>query len=218
MFNLIHADDRYPNKSDAELRIHNSIVRYKDRYYWCSANSGDPQNTVHLRDPRQLASSNGITIDANSPDLDVRSPELGWVFTGSGVGMFIARAPLRKQKQGIAPDNLVYYYADPQKNPKNGSRITSEHIYNADFFNMIDRPPQSFTSALDQANTVKKSCCGAPLSRLHALIWNNNKQLEVYKRLSAIGLVTDGSVTLYPAFNNSLNVMTLTNMGVPLTS
>jgi len=100
---------RYDSGEDVHMRLNNSIVRYKTRPVRVLQHQGLTINLVDLV-TGDLAVAN---ISANSPDLDISSPPLGYANV-SGNLVYVSRCPARKQKQGILMDELMYH-RDPKE-------------------------------------------------------------------------------------------------------
>lgn len=107
-------EKKYLNERDVELRLHQTVVRYKDKYYFCTA-TGDRGTKVYLRDLLDT-NSPAEAYDANDKHLEARAPELGWCMH-RGVPCFMIRLPHRRQKQGLDANSL-YYTCPTLHNPK----------------------------------------------------------------------------------------------------
>jgi hypothetical protein len=211
-------EQRYFQSNDVHMRITNSIVRYEKVFYWCAAAS-TPNDDAALKvrlynlHNQQFA----LSVDSNSPELDVTSPELGWMYLESKLS-YIARAPYRKQKQGAAGENLVYYMLNSEGHPTTPSRIPNEYIFSENFGEMLNRKKLAYKPAFSTAfRYVGKTTVpnGSPVSLQHALL-AVGKEVRLYRRLTAIGTATAEGVDLYPEHRTTLNTMNLIELGVPL--
>lgn len=88
---------RYPNESDVSMRLSHSYIRYKGKAAYVHATSGFALHIVQDSLQRRP-----LSIHPDDPDLDISSPPTGYCYDDSGpVCCWIARLPMRQQKQGL---------------------------------------------------------------------------------------------------------------------
>lgn len=107
------AEKRYEKPEDAVMRLDKSVVRWKGIPVWLRCEGG------YKYAPHALDGTSKVpaTVDANSTDLDISSPELGYVNVTNGSVqdiVYVARIPARKQKQGVDGTGLSYRRAGGQ--------------------------------------------------------------------------------------------------------
>lgn len=100
-------DVRYNNTDDAVMRLDQSILKYKDEYWYCRISSG----VAYLYDLAlysMLDAGHKIkethVVNFNDEELDIRSVTIGYINTDSGA-YYVTRPPFRKQKQGTSTVN-----------------------------------------------------------------------------------------------------------------
>ena len=194
----------YLTPVDVAMRLANSIVSYKKKFFFAKANG------MELKLYNRRTGETDHIVSANSKDLDVRSPELGYVNFDWGPNnkqtWFVYRVPYRKQKQGIAQDNLaaVSHLDDKHK------MFSSEYLMCNDFENMLEGIYPSFQDVMKSKKTFAFSRNYAVVVRdkVTNLAYNGNIIGEYNPDLQ--------SFKLNDAFNNSVTVMKLAPMGVSL--
>lgn len=101
---------RYDNQHDVEMRLHNTIVRYKEQPVLCRirAPETEPFNGLGVQIRPIAAKQWGEIIHSSDSDLDISSLPLGYLNVGDFTA-YITRIPYRKQKQGISSDNTSWW-------------------------------------------------------------------------------------------------------------
>lgn len=215
-------DDRYLTCGDIEMRLINSIVNYKGVYYWCQLGDPDEHHSkkVRLFPLNDSRLRNSTLVSANDPDLDPTSPELGWLFDLdlSRSALYMTRAPYRKQKQGLGPDNLVYYSAAEEYNRPSGNKTDSSFCVCEGMHELLHRKRIPFDVALARAKDRNLVNNGAPVSKHIAVILEEDGTYVLYRHLTKLGVASERGVKLFDDYIDSLTTMSLINNGIPIDS
>ena len=143
-------DPRYTNREDVSRRLNDSIVRFKEVFYYATSDrDGDTLNLMLYG----LDSGKPVTrVDANSPDLDISSPELGYCHCfGPEQAVFIRRGPYRRQKQGVSNENLTYtMHKDLQRRG-----LGNDMVINKFFGDMLENKYKNYGDCLAYFNDEK---------------------------------------------------------------
>jgi len=91
------------------MRLHQSIVRYKNRPVLVLAATEASTNLCARPLDNIDDDKAAFIINANDEDLDISSVPLGYVNTENDA-VFVSRVPVRRQKQGVSTDNTVVNY------------------------------------------------------------------------------------------------------------
>lgn len=101
---------RYLTNSDAQMRLHGSVVMFDNIPVFIEQNSDSIKFEVT---PLDGVSKVPNTVSANDERLNISSVELGYVnLTSKAVtpdAVYVQRIPARKQKQGVTADSLFFY-------------------------------------------------------------------------------------------------------------
>lgn len=92
---LIGDEARYPNANDAQMRLSNGFVRFKDEVVWLMEVDGG-----YLHAMTYDSKFHGH-IHMNDSRIDISSPPLGWVNTRDYGPLYARRNPARQQKQSF---------------------------------------------------------------------------------------------------------------------
>lgn len=118
---LTGVNQRYFNTDDVRLRLLGTIVRYKGLpVYVHDVESGLNLEVENWEDKFQGR------VNSNDDDLDISSPELGYIHLKSGDAVYPLRQPDRSQRQGIDPRHLGYFY--PKKYNTIGISVNAHEI------------------------------------------------------------------------------------------
>lgn len=125
------SDPRYATRDDINLRLNNTVVMYKNRFGFVQL--ADSGLSVCFREySEEGAASRQVTVDANSPELVINSPSLGYAQLNSYNTFYATRTPIRRQKQGLAADNLSFWHVDGEL-----LRGSNDFFGSAPFFSML---------------------------------------------------------------------------------
>lgn len=210
-------DPRYTNREDVSRRLNDSIVKFKDTFYY--ATSDRERDTLELTLFGLDSGKPVHKVDANSPDLDISSPELGYCHChGPETAVFIRRAPYRRQKQGVSNENLTYTLH------KEGTRrgLGNDLVINKYFKEMLDGKYKPYSDCLayfnDEKNKDKTSCLA--FSRDFAIGKETSKgPLILYYQNVRIGEILKGKAGVYHStnldamYNNSIFIQFLSKHG-----
>lgn len=108
---------RYPQSSDAQMRLSNSFVRYKDVPIWMNAVIDDKYIEAFTLD-----SFTSGYLHFNDENIDVSNIPVGWVNTVSSLPVHLLRVPHRAQKQGFGPQEAAQFV--PFTDPEIGSHVS----------------------------------------------------------------------------------------------
>lgn len=190
----------YLTPEDVSMRLHSSIIRYKKQFYYTHAHG------MKLKLFNLHTSNQDHTVDANSPDLDVSSPELGFINWDSGYLWFVYRIPYRKQKQGISHDNLGAISIQEHRTKS----VSSDTFMSKAFLDMLEGNYPTYSEVL--ASKKSRAFC-----RNYALHFDK-EEIKLLFNEAEIGLYEKdkGSFALSDTYNNSVTVMRLASLGVSL--
>lgn len=124
---------RYLGASDVNRRLTGGVVRYKDQFWYVRGviHSTDDDTRMTIVRPNM----NSRTVDANSPEVDIASPPMGYYQVGiMDDAVFILRPPYRRQNQAAGASNLVGIGVinEDRRN------ISSDTVCSLPFLNMLD--------------------------------------------------------------------------------
>lgn len=193
--------------NDVNLRIHDSVVKFKQQFYYCTGVPDDtPENALRIK----LASLDGkqksFLTDPNNSDIDFMSPELGYM-NWNAEALYISRVPYRRQKQGIGVDNLVYH----RDCSNNYDRVTRSMIQTTQFLEMLDNKYTKFDQIFHLAYFETQA-----FSRDFCVLNEKDKQFILYRNERCGTVLKDQKVLLFPVYDNSLFRSKLEQLGVYL--
>ena len=108
---MLLKDMRYDNAQDVQLRLNNSVVRYKNRPVFVGQNLQTPvQNAQDLiLDVYDLLEQKWIDkVHSSDEDLEVKAMPLGYMNDATDA-LYIMRQPCRRSRQGLSVENCYYY-------------------------------------------------------------------------------------------------------------
>lgn len=127
---MAKSDARYVNSGDVQLRLNQCIAFYRGCPYLLLP----VENTTNVKlgavyRGHEAPDLNKV-VSANDPELDTSSPELGW-FEYENNFYYAARAPVRRQKQGISRDNVSIFLGekDLMRNAGIGTLLFTKGFY-----------------------------------------------------------------------------------------
>ena len=215
-------EKRYENQHDVSLRLHNSILKYKENYYYAMLldrredNDGNPieDTTIGLHSLNEHKLKH--KVDANDPELEITSPALGYCEGREWKqALFLARAPYRRQKQGIGSENVVYYTVQDRISHTPDTGIFALPGFEAMLKNKYIHYQDILSSIVKTAGKYKH--ISRPFSRNFCVCYNQGDGRTVIQHnLTEIGEVdlSNSLVTLYPEHNHSVFSMKLADLGV----
>ena len=217
-------EKRYENQHDVSLRLHNSILKYKDTYYYASLLdrssrdrgedfSGDDTTIgLHTLKDHKLVKK----VDANDPDLDIMSLPLGYLEGYKwNQALYLARAPYRRQKQGICAENVVCYSTyDRVSRP-----VSSDTFAIPGFDNMLKNKYTHYEAILSSIRKTgeENDYIARPFNiNFCVMYFRKGKKTLLQHNLVDIGDIDleSGLVNLYPEHNHSVFIMKLAELGV----
>lgn len=204
--------DRYFTPEDVRMRLDASVVLYKGKPFYAAA-SGMDLRLWELGGSREQPDHK---VSANSADLDIRSIELGYV-NSEGSTFFAYRVPYRKQKQGMACDNIEI---SSLLNPEHKSGIGGATILSKPFRDMLVNKYPS----IKECSQLGQFKSGA-FSKNFAIRHEWDKKLNCLKQDGKYELVCNQKVVgiydpvqngvILDEFNNhSVMTLKLVNLGV----
>lgn len=206
---------KYLTNSDSNLRLHDTLIRYKDAFCMAyNAEGLDPSLKLVFLGKK----APHLKVPANSPDLNISSPELGWFILEGESCAFASRAPLRNQKQGLHVSNTYLQVINWVK--KNDVETSTHNIESSTF--LTEPFLKMLKNEIFPYNTVYKTVLqkkkkGMPLSRTFALFpESEGSTIFLMRRLCPIGIAKPAGVSLYPEYNNSINAMMLSEHKIPV--
>lgn len=191
----------YQKGEDAALRLQDTVIFFKGIPYYVKTEG----MTLHLFGLRHEMPRLG-SCPANSPDVEVRSPPLGFVNTKDTV-YWVFRPPYRKQKQGLCTENCCF----SQLEEKDFDRISTRQMCTQSFENMLLDKYPSYEDAMEsgvhrafhkQFAIMKNE--GQPCKLLHL-----NRCVALYDKAKE-------AWSIKPEEYNSILQMSLEELGVPL--
>lgn len=215
---------RYENQHDVSLRLHNTILKYKETYYYALLLDRPPlreedgeivdDTTIGLHSLTEHKLKH--KVDANDPDLEITSPALGYCEGREWKqALFLARAPFRRQKQGIGSDNVVYYTTYDKVGRTPDVSIFALPGFEAMLKNKYIHYQDIISSIVKTAG--KYDHISRPFSRNFCVVYNKKDGKTIIQHnLVDIGEVnlSDTLVQLYPEHNHSVFSMKLADLGV----
>lgn len=206
--------ERYPTRHDVELRLHGTVVKYEDKYYYCAISAAVEGPAVDLYDLVQCDRVIMRGVDANSEKLNVQDYNLGYAqFTPNWCG-YIIRPPLRQQKQGLSKSSVRIGVVDAVSK---FDPISTGHFHSEGIRRMLEGKYSTLDEAvktLEGADASDKACVA--ISRDFALK-KAGKQVELYYRTNFIGTSPNAKCeffTLEPEYNHSIYTNKLSKLGV----
>lgn len=181
------------------MRLNDCIIRYDGKPFHVLADG----MSIVLH-----SIANGTPIEkvlANSSRLDVSSVEVGYV--NFQIPKFISRAPYRRQKQGIASDNLLYR----EHNHNDSDLVRRDWMFTQEFSDMLNGVYPSYEACMiDSRKTLAFS--------RSFLIDKFKENTKLYHNEVLIGIKprTSPLFRLEEHANHSVMAMKLTTYGVPL--
>lgn len=204
-------EKRYFSASDAQMRWHNSVVKFEeDFFYAVSSSNMNTRLTLYSLDGMILWGE----VDSNDERLDIRSPELGYVNHDQlNIAMFVFRVPLRRQKQGINEENC--FYSIFSREPR---MLELKYIQSNCFLQMLKGVYPSFEETKNLLINSSNSIQSRAFSRDFALWKEKDSSIKLLKRDTEIAAFSkeSGRFELLPDYNNSIIIMELAGRGVPL--
>jgi hypothetical protein len=214
-------EKKYLTHSDVSLRLNESLLRWKGKWFYARYEDGERKVSITLYD---LVTGKTVeTVDPNSPNLDVSSPQLGYAEPENWRSpVFIQRSPYRRQKQGAGSDNMIYSV--------NGSGhrgpVPTSWLFTKAFKSMLEGVYPPYMGLVESLNKhfTKKSFdeiyAGRAVSRNFCLFSEAGKKNIICYNCATIGTfdIETGVVTLSPLYNNSLFINKLQRLGVPLSA
>lgn len=94
---------RYEHSGDVQMRLKNSIVRYKNRPFYVDYIEGLEVIGQDLESQQELR------VHSSDTKLDISSPPLGWARGRKSTIWYITRQPTRSQKQGLNIQKAIYF-------------------------------------------------------------------------------------------------------------
>lgn len=206
----VHPEPVYMNSEDTNMRLDSSIVRYKGSPYWAQATGSKSRiNLFSL-----IKSEEGLPvyeIDANDPDLDVSSIEIGYCNHKSLGTVYITRAPYRKQKQGLSSVNTLW----ASVGSSNLKSLTGTQFFDEGIISAILGEYPSVKTVLKSLSDNYGEWKAEAISNSFCLSAQPKGTIEVYFEQSKIGkLEEDGSMTGSLGYVDSILVMKLASLGI----
>lgn len=90
---------RYPNASDASLRLRHTIIRWRGRFFYVSDVLPEALLVWGMKEPEDK-----YLLHYNDPNIDVSSIPLGYI--NAEVPYYLLRSPIRSQRQGVEVSRL----------------------------------------------------------------------------------------------------------------
>lgn len=202
------SEDLFPNPNDAVMRLDGSIIRYKNQPYLCrvrkqlSCISLYSLNTVGETLDKPWLAPTHSAIAYDNPDLDMTAIHIGYINTDQGA-YWIERAPWRKQKQGSYSGNM---YLSPIGG-RSLSQIPNAIMYSQQMQDALNGTYPKFPEIWANGSYFK----GAAISPDFCI-----KDTKLYYKQIWVGTTDPMSVSLRPSCQDSLLVMKLASLGVPV--
>ncbi len=166
---------RYDIPSDVNMRLHNTICRFKGKPVLVQHREETLMVNLHCTDTKKILFRDVHSSDA---DLDISSPPLGLTNHGQ-VSIFISRYPHRRQKQGLDISALHF-------SPLSGLSATTPNMQNIASTISGDYP--SFDSVLKNMHSDSYRSCAWDRHFAFGYLNNNKKNYVVYHRTHPIGV------------------------------
>lgn len=206
------SEQRYLSAHDVSMRWNNGLAKYKGKWYHAQARPEETKLTL-----LDLVSKNQVMIvDPNDDGFHVTTPDLGFLNSKHGV-MFLSRAPVRRQKQAAATENLLFEIPGGSS-----GGLSSNLMWGRDFVDMLNNVYPAYQTAIgslseknpslafsrDFAVTLKKTAG----SRVYHNLWFKGNNLVSEKDSDVQVWVLEGK------YNNSLMIQSLAQLGVPISA
>lgn len=206
----VHPEPVYMNTEDTNMRLDSSIVRYKGNPYWAQATGNKARiNLCSL--VKENEGSPIYEIDANDPDLDVSSIEIGYCNHKSLGTVFITRAPYRKQKQGLSSVNTLWTTVGGS----NLKSLTATQFFDEGIIDAILGNYPSVKTAVKSLGNSFGDWKAEAISSSFCLFADPKGSITVYFEQSKIGkLEEDNSMTGSLGYVDSILVMKLASLGI----
>lgn len=201
---------RYESSADVALRLHGTIAKYKDEWYYCFIEEGSTR--LFLYD--NPSGTKKAIVDANDENLVLTSPTLGYI-EYEGLAYFVQRTPVRRQKQQIAAENLWAFNSYKQK-----QEIVSSSLFGCkNIISMLKKDyADSFETAVQRVSA--KTFIGLPISQnmaVHRTVYNPTKIYLSYKTILLGRINEENRLVLEKAeMNNTLLSMLISEKGIQL--
>lgn len=202
---------RYPSSQDVSLRLHDTYIKYKGAVYFAKS-TGSDLNLNLYRNAQTFADQ--LTVDANSPEVDITSLEVGFVQHQINKALYVVRAPYRKQKQGICYENLLWRPIG--KEDHYWENLHPNALYSLQFMKMLENVYPSY----EEAHTFTQKTTGQmAFSKKLALVSGPiGAEIDLYLGIEKIATKKkhDTHWFLNGDHNNTTTAMYLSSKGVPL--
>lgn len=206
-------EPKFLNSHDSALRIHNCYVKYKGRVYYSVDQGGGGLGSpiVRLSDPVSRAFV--VTIDANDPELDTGHIPLGWFNVSTSEAVYAMRAPYRKQKSAVSPENSFCFSPIKDFEPSSCYDI-GDYGDSVGFRDMLEDRYLPVPDSIKKFNGLGKThgYVSTPLSKELCLVKIGASSRQLYKGVYSIGNFNGELVTLDDKYDNSLNRMMLASV------
>lgn len=171
---------RYDSAEDVKMRLDSTYIRYKNEVYWCRWYDG---LKVRLYKSSEVADS-GPIVHSSDIDLDISSIPLGFLPSSKpAVPVMARRAPLRKYKQGVAPNNVYFDVHSDGKRGGVSDRFNSDWFCAPAFVQMLRNEYPSYSDALKTVRAYLKKfpppespTFGMSFSRMFSLLHSKKNQ------------------------------------------
>lgn len=183
---------RYDRAEDVRMRLHGTVVRYKNKPVQISASS----STELYVKVRKLTDPSGASyfkesVHSSDSDLDISSPPIGYMNL-NGYTFYVQRLPTRKQHQGLCGSVIVCYY----ESKESMDTIRAEdHIFGQEMSDVIENIYPSGIESLESMfrNSQIRS---KAFHRRFALVHDEVGLIKLKHMTKTIGWVAPKSNTL----------------------
>lgn len=155
---------RWDNPNDVAMRLNQSLIRLHGRPVWITANGDHMEIETY-----DIVNKDREVVDPDNPALDISAMKLGYVNEPKGI-YYPFRYPIRKQKQGLAPDNSGILEVD-----NNGlvidkaNFIAKGRLVSPEFGRMVLNDYPSVPECVEYLDK-KEDCVGRAFGRKFALV------------------------------------------------